>query len=260
MIGLALEGGASRGAYQIGVMKAYLEAGYRFDGFVGTSIGAINAAVFAQGSFHSAEEMWLSLTTDLLFDTEVSKLIKIGESKWDMGLIPDLRKGLKKVIGERGIDTSKIRAILDDSISEERVRASGCDYGLVTVSVNEMRPYELFLEDIPQGDLISYIMASSCVPGFKPAVIGKNTFTDGALYNSCPVNMLIRKGYDEIIAIRTKAPGVYRIVKAPKGVVIRRIVPKSDLGNVMVFSPKRIEENIKLGYIDGQRAIRDSET
>ena len=258
MIGMALEGGASRGAYQIGVMKAYLEAGYRFDGFVGTSIGAINAAAFAQGDFQRAEEMWLGITTDMLFDAEVSKLIKIGESKWDMSFLPDLKIGLKKVIDEHGIVTSKIRALISSIIDEEKMRGGACDYGLVTVSVREMRPYELFLEDIPQGELLSYIIASSRVPGFKPVVIGDNTFIDGAVYNSCPINMLIRKGYDEIIAVRTKAPGVYRIVKAPKGVVIRRIVPKKDLGNIMVFSPERIAENIELGYKDGRQALSET--
>ena len=49
MIGLVLEGGVARGAYHIGVVKAYLEAGYKFDGYAGTSVGAINAAMIAHG-------------------------------------------------------------------------------------------------------------------------------------------------------------------------------------------------------------------
>ncbi len=50
MRGLVLEGGGVKGAYHIGVLKALRENGLdKFDGYVGTSIGAINAAMLAAG-------------------------------------------------------------------------------------------------------------------------------------------------------------------------------------------------------------------
>jgi len=256
MLGLALEGGGSRGAYHIGVVKAYLEAGYEFDGYVGTSIGAINAAAFAQGDFTAAEEKWYELTTAKLFDSDVRKLIEISESKWDMRFLSDVRNGLRKIIEQQGIDTSRIRSLIYGFIDEQRVRDSGCDYGLVTVSINEAQPYELYLEDIQQGLLLQYIEASSCVPGFKPVVINNNTFMDGAIYNNCPINMLLKKGYTDIIAVRTRAPGVYRRVMAHKGVNIKIIDPTRDLGSVLIFTPEKIKENIGLGYLDGIRSLK----
>ena len=255
MLGMALEGGGSRGAYHIGVMKACLEAGYDFDGFVGTSIGAINAAVFAQGDFQKAVDMWTNVTTEQLFDADTYKLLKIGESKWDMQLLTEAREGLKKIIDEHGIDTSRIKELISENIDESRIRERGRDLGLVTVAANEMKPYELYLEDIPQGELALYLEASSCIPGFQPAVIGKNTYLDGGLYNNCPTNMLIKKGYKEIVVVRTKAPGVYRLFTIPKDVKITMVVPKHDLGNIMIFSPKKILENIDFGYQDGRKAL-----
>ena len=44
MKGLVLEGGGTKGAYQLGAYKALKELGMEFDGIVGTSIGALNAA------------------------------------------------------------------------------------------------------------------------------------------------------------------------------------------------------------------------
>ena len=44
MKGLVLEGGGTKGAYQLGAYKALKELGVEFDGVVGTSIGALNAA------------------------------------------------------------------------------------------------------------------------------------------------------------------------------------------------------------------------
>lgn len=56
MKGLALEGGGVKGAYHIGVMTALREMGLAdFDGYVGTSIGAINAAMFCAGDW---EKPW----------------------------------------------------------------------------------------------------------------------------------------------------------------------------------------------------------
>jgi len=256
MIGLALEGGGSRGAYQIGVMKAYIEAGYDFNGFTGTSIGAINAAAFAQGDFSTAAEMWTNLTTEKLFDADACRILKITESKLDTVMLSKARNSLRRIIEEHGIDTSKIREIVNNFISEQKIRDSGKDYGLVTLSISERRHYELFLEDIRQGELLSYIAASACVPGFQSVVINENTFIDGALYDSCPINMLIKKGYNEIIAVRTKAPGVFRKVKAPKGVKVRIIVPTHDMGSILAFSPEKIRENIEVGYRDGQKSLR----
>jgi len=254
MIGLALEGGGSRGAYHVGVMMACLDEGYDFDGFVGTSIGAVNAAAFAQGDFLKAVDLWLSITTEKLFDPDACKLLKIAETKWDKDTITATRDSLRKIIAENGVDTSRIKALIDRSIDEEKLRASGCDYGLVTVSINERRPYEMFLEDIEHGELTQYIAASACVPGFQTVVIGDNSFIDGAFYNNCPINMLIKKGYTEIIAVRTKAPGVFRKVTAPQGVNITMVVPKHDLGNPLIFSMDKIALNIERGYQDWKTA------
>ena len=56
--GLVLAGGGARGAYQIGVMRAIRELGIEISAVCGTSIGAINGALFAQGSYEKACEMW----------------------------------------------------------------------------------------------------------------------------------------------------------------------------------------------------------
>ena len=256
MIGLALEGGGSRGAYHIGVVKAYLEAGYKFDGFVGTSIGAINAAILAQGEFEKAEELWTEISTSQLFDDDITKLIEYNILRWDTSVLINANKSLKKTMDNRGIDSSRIRAVINNHIDEEKIRANGKDLGLVTISILERRPYELFLEDVPKGELQAYILASASFPGFRPEKIGNQYFMDGALYNNCPINMLISKGYDEIVAIRTKAPGVFREVEAPAGVNVKIITPEVDLGNIMLFSPEKTKENMALGYRDGLRSLK----
>ncbi len=55
---LVLPGGGGRGAYQIGVARALFERGITFDYAFGTSIGAINATLLAQGDLERLTELW----------------------------------------------------------------------------------------------------------------------------------------------------------------------------------------------------------
>ena len=66
-IACCFQGGGALGAYQVGVSRALNEAGYYPDWFVGTSIGAINAAIAAGNPQHlrieKMYEFWHSIAT-----------------------------------------------------------------------------------------------------------------------------------------------------------------------------------------------------
>lgn len=254
MLGLAMEGGGARGAYHIGVAKAYLENGYQFDGFVGTSIGSINAALLAQGDFNELMHLWHSISMNALFEAEEEQLIQMNKIKFNSTTLRQLGTMLKKTLDGGGIDTGKMRALISGYIDEQKVRASGKGFGLVTVSVNERKPYHLWLDDIPEGQLIPYVMASACFPGFQLEVIEEKPFIDGGFYDNCPTKLLLDKGYDHIIVARTLSPGIYH--KPPQtDATITVITPSEDLGHLMVFDHARIAHNIKMGYYDALRAI-----
>ena len=67
-IGLVFAGGGGKGAYEIGVWKYLREIG--FDKHIkvvsGTSIGALNAALFAGSDYETAEKIWLNIDKDKL--------------------------------------------------------------------------------------------------------------------------------------------------------------------------------------------------
>lgn len=259
MRGLVFEGGGARGAYQIGVTKALIDNGYTFDGFAGTSMGAINAALLASGDINKALEVWSSITFEELFDEEEQPILRFADIKAlnaDLSLRSKSKRGkaAAKIISNKGICTAKINAFLKPYIDEDRIRKSNKDFGLVTISLSERKPYELLQDDIPKGQLFDYVMASASLPGFRFKSIGEKTFIDGALYNNCPVNLFIDKGgYEEIISIRTNAYGVFRKIEDPR---VKYIIPNEDLGGVLRFTPENSETNIKLGYHDGLRFIQ----
>ncbi|MCL2559562.1 MAG: patatin-like phospholipase family protein [Turicibacter sp.] len=247
--GIALEGGGARGSYHMGVCKAYMEAGYEFHGVVGTSIGAINAAMMAMGEFDTAMSVWETISMDHLFDQELLDALKL-----DSNFPGNITTALKKLIIDRGVDHSKIRHFLDSYIDEAKIRASGIDFGLVTFSLSERKPYEVFLNEIPDGKLIDYLLASAKLPFLAPHHVDENRFVDGGVINSCPINMLIDQGYDEILAIRTKGFGVFR--RYDKSANVTLIEPDETLfGHFLSFDSGIAKQNIKRGYCDGMRAI-----
>lgn len=252
VIGAALEGGGARGAYHVGVLGAYREAGVEFGGFAGTSIGSINAALMAQGDYEKLRAMWLSLTPEKLFAEPVARLLEIGQHSLGGDFLANLEQSRKDI--RRGVDTSRMKALIGTILDEPKLRASGNAFALVTVCLSDLKPMQLHLEDIPEGELLHYLMASASFPGFRPEEIDGKKYLDGGLYNNCPVNLLLDKGFDQVIAIRTLAPGVFWPI--PEGVDVTVITPSRDLGNIMSFDPALIERNMNIGYFDALRVIR----
>src|SRR5262245_17993672 len=75
-IGLVLCGGGAKGAYQVGVWKALREKGVtKFEIIAGTSVGALNAALVANGDIKRAEHVWEQI--DTLLRWEPRRLIEL---------------------------------------------------------------------------------------------------------------------------------------------------------------------------------------
>ena len=60
---LVLSGGIAQGVYEAGVVKSLLANGYKFDVICGTSIGALNGAMIAQGDHTLLEHTWTTLAS-----------------------------------------------------------------------------------------------------------------------------------------------------------------------------------------------------
>lgn len=255
MLGLALEGGGAKGAFHIGAIRALLEYDYVFDGVVGTSIGAFNAALLTQGSFEQAYNLWINMEPSTLFDIEDEHMRRLANSEVTKETIKYLSGKARSLIGNRGIDTSKLRSVLDEMIDEERLRESQVDFGMVTVSVPDFKPVEIYKADIPEGMIKDYIMASSSFPGFKIDPIDGKYYIDGGIHDNCPINLLIRKGYQEVIAIRTSTNSNFPKLKNSSA-NITNIIPSEELGNTLIFDNNLLRRNIEMGYYDALRMIR----
>ena len=114
---LVLSGGGAKGAYQIGAIKALGKLDKKFDIVVGTSIGAINAAMYAQKRLFLTRLLWKYMTTDKLFDTAGENFIK---------------HIIKEFFNKGGTSFYQAELYLRRYIKENRVRNSNIEFGLVT--------------------------------------------------------------------------------------------------------------------------------
>jgi len=260
-IGIVLEGGGSRGAYHMGAVKAILEKGYNITGITGTSIGSINGAMIAQGDFEVAYKVWETIKYDTLFDIDEKKITLALQRSINFDIVKYMSRKFSSMVKNGGIDTQKMKKFLDDYIDEDKIRNSNIKFGLVTYSLTDKKPFELFTEDIPVGMLKNYLMASSRLPGFKQEPIGDKFFIDGGVYNNCPVNMLVDKNFEDIIAIRTgsnfKIKGIKKF-QLQKNVNITIIEPRNTLGNILNFESKTSNRLIQLGYYDALKVLDDN--
>ncbi len=255
-IGLVLEGGGAKGAFHCGAIKALCDYGYKFDGAVGTSIGAINAALYVQdGGYQTMMSLWNHVTPSMLTDFDDEKVEELFNNKFDKDNITYWLKQFYNTAKNLGISTDKSLDLLKRYISEPLVRKSNIEYGLVTYSLSDMESKELYLEDIPKGSLHNYILASAYYPAFKFERLEGKFFFDGGLRNNMPINLLISKGYDHIIAIRTMSKRPFILPEGTEA-KIDFICPSEDLGGAMQVTKRMIARNIKLGYYDVLRYIK----
>lgn len=253
MYALVLEGGGSRGAYQAGALKAFFEAGYKFDIVVGTSIGAINGAMIAQNDFNKLYTLWKNIQFSNVMDLDDNKINRILKKNIDMSVIKYIGERFRTTLKNKGVSTRKIRKIIEENVIEEKLRNSNVDFGLVTYSLTDKKPVEIFLKNIPKGHVANYLLASSRLPIFKSESFENKYYIDGGVYNNCPVNMIDTKKHKNIVIIRTNPKGKIKDlekIQKIKDVNITIIKPNLELPKYMNFNNSVINEMIDIGYYD----------
>lgn len=230
---LVLGGGGSRGAYEIGVWQALRELGITIDLVTGTSVGAINGALVAMDAFDLAVSLWKDIETPMVFDIDI-----------------------KDLISNSGIDNSKLKALLCQYIDEAAIRKSVVDYGLVTAELPSITSKFLMKDQIPEGKLVDYILASSTLfPAMKGYEIDSLKYIDGGFSDNLPVGLAIDCGATHIIAVDLVAFGLVRRKRMNDADHLRVIQCPWDLGNFIIFDKINSRKIMRLGYLDALKAF-----
>ncbi len=234
---LALEGGGTRGAFEVGVWQALSELGIEISAITGTSIGAVNGAMFASGL--DPTTLWKNIRAKDVIDIE-------GDNLFSLSTLKQITDG--------GVDATAFNEFLKKHIDEDKVRSSSIEYGLCTYRTDTKKTVELFIDQIPEGGLIDYIVASANFPVFRRKSIDGVNYIDGAVRNNLPINMLIERGYDTIIAVTVKGVGLNKSIDH-SGVNLININCRNPEVGIMDFDNEGILRSIKSGYYECMRAF-----
>ena len=255
MTGLVLAGGGTKGAYQVGAYLALKKCKIKIDGVVGTSIGSFNAAMIVSEKEEELYNFWKNVDVGELLNFNTKYVDSVNNKDKFKELIYGIEQ-MTLIVKNKGISNNNLKNILKVMIDEEKIRNSYMDYGLVTVRVNDLKPLYLFKEDMKQGKLPEYILASCNLPVFKTEkLIDDKYYIDGGFYDNNPINMLLKKGYNKVYSVEIQGLGFKQKVLDEKKVI--RIVPSRFLGSTLNVNKKKINDNIKLGYYDTLKLIKN---
>ena len=174
-IGLALGGGGARGFAEIGVLRVLEQEKIPIDVVVGTSVGSLIGAIYADsGSVLDAEFIAISITEEDLFDFRIFSFLSGGFVK-----------------GE------KLKSFLNTRLRSKNIENMKIPYGAVAV---DLRTGQAVLFD--RGPVARAVHASCAIPGvFVPVEIGGRVYVDGGVTDPIPVDFAVKKGADVVIAV-----------------------------------------------------------
>ena len=251
--GLVLAGGGAKGAYQMGAWKALREMGITFDAIAGVSIGSINGALIAQGDFDKAMQMWESVSIDK--GVNITEALPDPEnlfSKKNWGAL------FREVIKKGGIDASPLEGYIKNYIDEAKIRENKIPFGIITVQWGQkVNGLELFVDDIPEGELVDYLLASSNIPLVTNIGPEGERFLDGGVYDNTPVMTLKKRGYNKLIVIDiANIKGVaYNLNFTNSQVVYIKPYDTDDLGPAFDFDAEFNKKRMQMGYLDAKKAF-----
>lgn len=252
-IGLVLSGGGGKGAYQIGVWRALHEYGIdqKITAISGTSVGALNAALFLQGNYQQAEDVWLHISPEKILTVDLRKIAtKLMQFNY-FNKMPNLvgwlnshgwfsRTGLLEIIR---------RDVNLPLVSQSRIPFFATCFNEKTWKANYFQ-----LNDRSPEHIESVLLATSAIPViFDPVTIGGVTYWDGGLVDNVPIQPLYDLGCEYIIAVHLRRDHPIDYSRFPKAQIFE-IVPQEDQGNLIKgtlnFSPRDAAGKMEQGYED----------
>jgi NTE family protein len=184
-VAFVLGGGGVLGAHEVGMLRALAESTIEADVILGTSVGAINGALFAAdptiGGVGRLADLWRdSNMSELTSGSVLRRITTLARS------------------GTHLESLEQARARLAEALPVQRLEDLQVPFQCVAASIE--RAAEHWFET---GTLADVVLASCAVPGILPPVrIGDEHFIDGGIVNSVPVARAVALGARTIYVLQ----------------------------------------------------------
>ncbi|WP_455637705.1 patatin-like phospholipase family protein [Parabacteroides sp.] len=242
-LGLALSGGGAKGFAHIGVFKLLEECGLMPDVVVGTSVGALMGALFADG--YSADEI-----KELFTGREFSEFAQLQLPKSGLFDSKRFRHFLRRHLRAKTFEELKVPLI---------VMATDLDNG----ESHEFR----------SGPIVEAVTASCSIPIiFSPVVINGVHYVDGGLFHNFPVS-IIREDCERVIGVNVSPlipqkykQTIYHIAERSYHYMFRAntledremcdvLIEAEEFGMYKTFDLENVELIANIGYSAAVRAF-----
>ena len=190
-VALCLPGGGFRGIYTVGFLKAWKALGLEYDFISGTSIGAINAAIFHQeGNTDLLEKIWLGISGSDVYTV-------------------DLFAAANPFTPKRSVlSSSPLRATIAKHLDYNKIKANPKPCFVNTTNYSTWQPLTLDITKMGLKDqMVNFILASASVPmAFPPVNWDGDWLVDGGITNNFSIVDSVRNGADTIVVLRPVLP------------------------------------------------------
>jgi NTE family protein len=212
LIDLALQGGGSHGAFTWGVLDRLLEEPrFRIAGISGTSAGAMNAAVLADGWVEGGAEsarsalarFWQRVSRAAAFSPLQRSPLDRLMGRWTLDTSPayvfmDLMSRVLSPYVLNPLDLNPLRSILSESVDCDRLTRSPIKLFVTATSVRTGRG-RIFRNEEINADVL---LASACLPTmFRAIEIDGEPYWDGGYTGNPTITPLVREtdAHDSIL-------------------------------------------------------------
>jgi len=184
-VAFVLGGGGILGAHEVGMLRALAEHKVKADLILGTSVGAINGAMFAADptveGVGRLSELWLdSRVSEATAGNLVRRVTTLARS------------------GTHLDSLDAARARLAAALPVQRVEDLLVPFQCVAASIERAAEHWF-----TAGPLVDVVLASCAVPGILPPVrIGDEHYIDGGIVNSIPVARAVALGARTIYVLQ----------------------------------------------------------
>ena len=247
--GLVLSSDGSKNSFEIGAWKALRELDINITAVSGSFVGALNAALIAQGDFEKAIRFWRNVSSKNLFG--VNKIIaRKYTEEWSKNDTKIFKRSFLKYIQGHTEELDPLKETLDVYIDEKVIRRSQIKLGFVSVSLNTLEAEMLTIDDIPRGRLSTYLLTATCFPQISQV----NRAKDPQFSTQYSPYLIIEKfgntqiiSTDDIIAVPPQLNADITLIQSSEALVLD-----------LCESAEMMKKHIKLGYIDTLRHFEES--
>ena len=212
-INLALQGGGSHGAFTWGVLDHFMEDGrVSVEGVSGTSAGAMNAAVLAQGYMEGGadgarealEQFWRQVALMGRLSPIKRSPLNILTGNWGMDSSPaflmfDLFSRVASPYNTNPLNINPLRDLVESTIDFEKVRACSMLKLFVAATNVHTGKIKVFNREELTADML---LASACLPSYFQAVeIDGVPYWDGGYVGNPPLYPLFYNAKSKDIVI-----------------------------------------------------------